>query len=333
MVWTTNLELAVTSCLGSVPEAVNRTAGTLPTLRDLFWGDGDAAPWAVAHRRALAGELASFEYKHGDRTYSARVGPKIRHSTGRLAGTIGAAHDITEYKRLDQAKNDFISTVSHELRTPVTSIHGSLRLLATRLSPAVPVDARTLVELAARNSEILARLVGDIVDLQKIESGRLVLVPGPVDLGDLARQAVELNRPYGQHFGVSYDLVQAPPGLVVRADPDRLRQVAANLLSNAAKFSPQGAQVRIAVEERDGHARMSVLNFGPPISEQYRTRIFEKFGTVDSSDSRLRGGTGLGLSISRSIIMQHGGLLDYTSDPERGTEFYFELPLADAPAP
>lgn len=334
LVWTTNLALAVTSCLGSVPEAADpRPAGSaLPSLKSLFGDDGEQAPWMAAHRRALAGEAAAFEYQRGGRSYAARVNPKIRHSSGLLAGTIGASHDVTEYKRLAQAKNDFISTVSHELRTPVTSIHGALRLLAARLNPEASPETRTLVELAARNSEMLARLVSDIVDLQKIEAGKLVLELKPVDLAALTRQAVEMTRPYGEQFGVTFEFGDARGAPPVKADPMLLTQVVTNLLSNAAKFSPRGAAVKVALEPRGSAVRVSIRNFGPPIPAEYHHRIFEKFGTVDASDTRLRGGTGLGLSICRAIVQRHGGTVDFTSDAERGTEFYFDLPANPARA-
>jgi len=326
LVWTTDLNLAITSVFGG--RVTGGADGERPPLAELFGGGDEAAPALDAHHRALSGETTIFEYRVGDRTYQARVAPKIRKSTGRLAGTIGAAHDVTEFKLMDQLKNDFISTVSHELRTPVTSIHGALRLLATRRAADLPPETRALVDVAVKNSMVLAKLVGDIVDLQKIESGRMTLSTRPLDLADLARKMVEVNRPYGEEFGVTYVLKPAPPVPPVQGDPDRLGQVVSNLLSNSAKFSPRGSAVEVEVQPKGETVRFSVRNFGPPIPEQYRTRIFEKFGTVDVSDSRLRGGTGLGLSICRSIVERHGGTVDFESDPALGTVFYFELPAA-----
>jgi PAS domain S-box-containing protein len=237
----------------------------------------------------------------------------------------GVARDISEQKRVEQMKTDFISVVSHELRTPLTSIRGALGLVAGGVAGELPEKARALVDIAARNSERLARLINDILDVERIESGQMKFRLAPQDLAALVEQAVEANQTYGQPYGISLRIVEAERALV-RMDADRMQQVLSNLLSNAVKFSPRGAVVEVGVTARNGRVRLRVVDRGKGISPEFRAWIFEKFTQADATSTRQQGGTGLGLSISKAIVERHGGRIWFETTPVQGTTFFVELP-------
>lgn len=235
------------------------------------------------------------------------------------------ARDVHDRKLVEEMKSDFISVVSHELRTPLTSIRGSLGLLAAGVAGELPEKVRPLVEIAANNSERLVRLINDILDIEKIESGKMAFRFTPLELMPLVAQALESNRAYAEPYGADLRIVRTEPGLKVWADGDRLQQVLANLISNAAKFSPRGAAVEIGLARQDDRVCISVTDRGPGISPDFRARIFEKFAQADASTTRQKGGTGLGLSISRAIVERHGGRIWFESEPGN-TTFSFDLP-------
>jgi PAS domain S-box-containing protein len=238
------------------------------------------------------------------------------------------ARDIQERKRVEQMKNDFVSVVSHELRTPLTSIRGSLGLIAGGVAGELPEKARLLVDIAAKNSDRLVRLINDILDVEKIESGEMGFRFSPVELMPLVEAAVDGNRAYAQAYEVELRIVRAVDGVRVWADPDRLLQVMANLLSNGAKFSPRGGvvEVAVAVTAPRGEVRVAVTDHGRGIPADFQARIFEKFAQADASSTRQKGGTGLGLSISRAIVERHRGRISFTSEPRGKTCFFFDLP-------
>ena len=238
----------------------------------------------------------------------------------------GVARDVQEQKRIEQMKNDFVSVVSHELRTPLTSIRGSLGLLASGVAGGLPEQARTLVEIAAKNSERLVRLINDILDIEKIESGQMGFRFVPLELEPVVEQALESNRAYADALGVELRHTATVPGARVWADPDRLLQVLANLLSNAAKFSPPDGVVEVALERLDGVLRVSVTDHGRGIPPEFRPQVFSKFAQADSSSTREKGGSGLGLSISKAIVERHGGRIGFESEPGVTTAFFFDLP-------
>jgi PAS domain S-box-containing protein len=244
---------------------------------------------------------------------------------------LGIFHDITERKRVDRMKDDFITTVNHELRTPLTSIHGSLQILHNGHLGELPEAAERVVEIAARNCERLVSLVNNVLDFHKLETGKMTFHLEPVDLAATIREAVEENQGYAERYDVGFSLDLAIPDVRVRADRDRLKQVLTNLLSNAAKFSPPGGTVRVVARRRNGGVRVAVEDHGPGIPESFQDRIFQKFSQADNSLTREKGGTGLGLSIARSIVEQMGGEIGFETrrEDESGTTFYFDLPAFD----
>lgn len=244
----------------------------------------------------------------------------------------GIVRDISERKRLERMKSEFVSTVSHELRTPLTSIHGSLGLLVGGAAGELPERAKELAEIACNNSDRLVRLISDILDIEKIESGRMSFSLRPIVLAEVAGEAVAANEGYARKLGVAISLDGALPDTKVLADPDRLNQVITNLISNAAKFSPAGETVRVRLALRGRGVRLTVADRGPGIPEEFRARIYEKFSQADSSDTRQVGGTGLGLSITKALVERFGGQLSFDSERGAGTAFHVDLPLwTDAP--
>lgn len=248
-----------------------------------------------------------------------------------LSGFVGVAHDLSENKKIEQLKNEFIATLSHELRTPLTSIRGSLGLLAGGAAGEIPASARALLDIANKNCDRLVRLINDILDVEKIESGTMRFEAIVQPLLPLLEQAVAATHSFASQYNVSFDLRSEASELYASVDADRMLQVVINLLSNASKFAPSGDVVEVRLKRRGAYARVSVIDHGMGIAPAFRDRIFQKFAQADGTDSRKKGGTGLGLNISRAIVERHGGSIDFTSIPGIATEFYFDLPLVPAP--
>jgi PAS domain S-box-containing protein len=251
---------------------------------------------------------------------------------GNVIGSSGTFNDITERKKVDRMKNEFVSTVSHELRTPLTSILGSLGLVTNGVAGEIPPSAKALLEIAYKNSERLVRLINDILDIEKIESGKMAFNLQPLELMPLVEQAIAANQPYGEQFRVKFVIENSLVGVKVNADSDRLMQVLTNMLSNAAKFSPPDDTVVISVSHHNQAIRVAIADHGSGIPEEFRNQIFQKFAQADSSDTRQKGGTGLGLSICKAIMEKHDGQIGFTTETNAGTTFYFDLPQWHEPA-
>jgi PAS domain S-box-containing protein len=245
---------------------------------------------------------------------------------GTIVGVIAQGQDVTRQLEAERMKKEFTSTLSHELRTPLTSIIGSLQLINSGVLGDLDKDVAELTAVAERNGQRLLDLINDILDIEKIESGKLSLVPEVFRLGELVREAIVLNKAFGERFRVRFDLLGVPPEGVVHADRKRLLQIMTNLLSNAAKFSPEGGAVDISVEETGTHLRVGVHDRGPGIPEAFRGRIFGRFAQADSTATRQKGGTGLGLAISKRLVEMMQGRIGFDSRDGGGTTFWFELP-------
>jgi signal transduction histidine kinase len=240
-------------------------------------------------------------------------------------------HDVSARKKAERLKNEFISTVSHELRTPLTSISGSLGLIAGGVVGDISEGVRELVNIAKDNVVRLTLLVNDILDIDKLESGKLDVVCTHQDLRTIVQQALVQNSGYANRYGIDIVLQnsQMPvQPIQVHVEASRLLQVMANLLSNAIKFSPPDGKVEVSVEVVESRARIAVRDHGPGIPEDFRGRIFEKFAQADGGNTRTRGGSGLGLCISKAIVERFGGTIGFDSIPGDGSTFYFTLPLS-----
>jgi signal transduction histidine kinase len=293
------------------------------------------ASGGLRHRASefLAEALAPFELsRRGFQQISATLrdaNAGLQHRLDEALQAFETAQDeLSEKRRLEELKNEFICIISHEVRTPLTSIHGALNLLTSGLGGEFNEQGRQLLGVAYRNSQRLVRLVTDILDLQKIESGAMTFNMRPIEVKPFLMHAIDATQGFASQFGARLSLAAVPRRAWVRADMDRLMQVMDNLLSNAAKFSPPDAPVTVVVSRVETRIRVGVQDRGPGVPEHFRSRIFEKFAQADAAGSRT--GCGLGLSISKAIVEQLGGRLDFESTPGQGTTFFFELPEWDA---
>jgi PAS domain S-box-containing protein len=235
--------------------------------------------------------------------------------------------DITDRKRLDRMKDEFVSTVSHELRTPLTSIAGALGLLLGAAAGEFSESSRRLLLIAHSNSQRLSKLVNDILDIEKLESGQVSFKFKLTDIRTLIEQAIEGNRGYADTYLIRLRADIAAEG-DVWIDPDRLSQVLANLISNAIKFSPPDGEVVVAAERHDDTLRISVRDLGAGIPPEFKLRVFQKFAQADGTNTKKTGGTGLGLSIVKEIVTRLGGEVGFDDAPGGGTIFYVDLPSA-----
>ncbi|MBE9007331.1 response regulator [Fortiea sp. LEGE XX443] len=245
--------------------------------------------------------------------------------------------DVTDRKQIERMKDEFVSVVSHELRTPLTSIHGSLGMLTSGLLRADSDQGKRLLQIATDSTERLVRLINDILDIERIESGKVKMAREVCNLADLIQSAVNVIQPLAHKQGVTL----AISSLSVRlwADPDRIIQTLTNLVSNAIKFSSAGQTVCLEIQQQQNEVLLIVKDTGRGIPEDKLESIFERFQQVDSSDSRNHDGTGLGLAICQSIVQQHGGRIWAESTLGEGSTFYLTLPIqkatpiADSPLP
>jgi signal transduction histidine kinase len=223
-------------------------------------------------------------------------------------------------------KSEFISTVSHELRSPLTSIKGALALM---LDGALDEESRELVAVSKRNADRLVRLVNDILDLSKLEAGKLELDLRPQEASALCGDAAASMDAWAQKAGVRLRIRVEDALPRVRADADRIAQVLANLLSNALKFSPRGAEVVLsAARDARGGVVFRVEDHGPGIAAEFRDKLFTRFAQADRG-RREQGGTGLGLAISRALVLEHRGEIWVESELGNGAAFSFVLPAAE----
>lgn len=250
----------------------------------------------------------------------------LRDKADMITGFLEVGIDITERKQVERMKNEFISLVSHELRTPLTSIRGALGLVSGGVLGDIPPEARAMIDIANEDTERLVRLINGILDVEKIEAGKMDFHKEQLDLVALVKQSIEKNRPFAMQSQVEFVFISDVSEAKVRADADRIIQVLTNLISNAIKFSPAHGYIHLGIERRDSYYRVSIKDEGPGIPEEFRDRLFQKFAQADSSASRRSGGSGLGLSISKAIVEKHRGRIGVDSIPGAGATFYFELP-------
>ena len=247
---------------------------------------------------------------------------------GTIISVIAQGQDVTRQLEAERMKKEFTSTLSHELRTPLTSIIGSLQLINSGVLGDLEKDVAELTAVAERNGTRLLDLINDLLDIEKIESGKLTLIPEAFDLGELVRESLVLNKAFAERFKVRFQMaVDAKAGVRVHADRKRLLQVMTNLLSNAAKFSPEGGAVDVTLDLSGSAIRVGVHDRGPGIPEAFRGRIFGRFAQADSTAARQKSGTGLGLAISKRLVEMMQGRIGFEPREGGGTTFWFELPV------
>ena len=291
--------------------------------------------------------------KSGDERMIAWSNTVLRNVAGQVIGTISIGEDITERYKLERIKAEFISVVSHELRTPLTSMQAALSLLSEKIIDPTSEEGEATIQIATEGTDRLVRLVNDILDLERLESGKVRLDKCLCNVNDLVDTAVAQMQEMANQVGITLEV--SPCDFRVYADGDRLLQVLTNLLSNAIKFSPNGSHVWLSVkyieqgeeglgDMGDASDTSDTRNACPLVSSPFLLfkvkdqgrgipadnleSIFDRFHQVDASDSREKGGTGLGLAICRSIVQQHGGEIWATSTIGKGSTFYFTIPMA-----
>ncbi|MGA9379224.1 MAG: ATP-binding protein [Phormidium sp.] len=312
--------------------------------------DGEA--YDRAYQEAIA-ECGQFQSEHrvwvinpqktGEWRWVQAIARVLTDSTGKPTRMMGIALDVTDLHRLDTMKNEFISVVSHELRTPLTSLRGSLGILETGILKNKPETAERMLKVALNNTDRLVRLVNDILDLQRLESGKVPLVKENCQVNDLIEQAVESVSAIANQAQIT--LKWTPLNVSVSASSDEIIQTFINLLGNAIKFSPPGGVIWVKAEvanncdrriqekhpnrKKSSYILISITDQGRGIPPDKLETIFGRFQQVDSSDSRTKGGTGLGLTICKNIIQRHQGQIWAESAIGQGSTFYFTLPIAD----
>lgn len=320
--WLTDYNLRNTDIIGHIHESV-------------YPDDNNIHPRMLQlHQRAMEGEII----KEDEEPVNRRDGLQdwLRYEVhpwynrqGQVEGMIMFRENITERKRMDIMKDEFISTINHELRTPLTSIKGSLGLLRLLSVDRLDDKSLRLLDISYNNCERLALLVNDILDSEKIAAGKMHFHLQKTELVSLVHEIVEQNQGYADKYGVTFEVVDKVERVYCSLDRNRFNQALANLLSNAAKFSHDGdtATVTIELTRDQGEALVAVSDKGMGVPVSFQKNLFSKFAQADSSSTRAKGGTGLGLNITKSIIEALGGKVGYTTVEGGGSTFFFQLPV------
>lgn len=253
-------------------------------------------------------------------------GVVYRDENGEPVRMIGVVHDITQQKEHDRLKNEFVSTVNHELRTPLTSIRGSLGLINGGAMGEVSEEMAKLIGIAYENADRLLHLINDLLDMEKIASGKLQFEMTNIAVKELIEKSLIHNAAYSEQHGVTYQSHLPEKDYMLYLDEQRFLQVMANLLSNAAKFSKQGDNIDIRITDMDQEICIAVQDYGRGIPKEFHDRIFTKFSQADSSDSRQLGGTGLGLNIAKALVEHMDGHIRFESEEGEGTTFFICFP-------
>jgi signal transduction histidine kinase len=235
--------------------------------------------------------------------------------------------EATRRQQAEQAKNEFISLMNHELRTPLTAIRGGLGLIASGVTSKMEGKTIQLAKLALNNAEHLGQLVDDFLDMQKLSSGKLEYHKEKVNIRPLVEHALEHYKSYADEFGVTFNLFPQSYDCEILADPHRIEQVMANLLSNAAKYGKDNDNIEILLERRADKVRISITDHGKGIPEDFQDRLFKAFEQSGNKREHVIKGTGLGLYIAKAIVQEHGGEIGFDTEKDRGTCFWFELPV------
>lgn len=281
-------------------------------------------------RRVLTGDaldLGTRRSRDGERWFHGRS-YGVTSPSGALERIVLLQEDISERRRVERLKAEFVATVSHELRTPVTSIVGTLGLLTGGVAGPLPAAVRELLDIAANNSERLGRMIDDVLDIERSERGELELRPEELELAALLRHVVEAHHDHAQERGVhlQLELGEDPGTTTLTADGARFAQVLSIMVSNAVKFSARGASVVIRGACGPDRVRVEVRDAGSGVPEAFRPRLFDRFAQADGSDARAHGGMGLGLSVARALVLRMGGSIGYAPIEPVGSCFYVEIP-------
>jgi signal transduction histidine kinase len=296
---------------------------------------GNALPYADDYRKRVEAlvrdtektSTVEIEYHTDRRLYFKELTRPVHRADGSHLGRLFLYFDITRERELDQTKSEFISIASHELRTPMTSIKGSLDLLLGGFAGEMNDETNELLVIAQSGCERLIRLINDILDLSKIEAGRMQLRKQRMSLLDSVQRSVRTIKSYADGFKVSLKIECPGQPPDVMGDRDRIDQIITNLLGNAVKFSPEEGTVTVAMSCDAKEVTCRVMDSGPGIPQEQAERIFDKFQQLPGQTKK-KGGTGLGLAIARALVEEHGGRIWVESEVGRGSQFIFTVPVA-----
>jgi PAS domain S-box-containing protein len=316
---------AFSKTVGYSPEELRGDDFSLITHPDDLADMAEMGAAVAAGENYIARELRCL-HRDGTFVWGSLTVSVLRDDSGQPRFAIGMLEDITRRKEAERVKDEFVSVVGHELRTPLTSIRGSLGLLEGGVMGELPEEASQMLTTAVSNTDRLVRLINDILDIERIDSGRADLELESVPATALVEQSIEVVEAVADEAGI--DLRARAGEVEVAADPDRIVQTLTNLIGNAIKFSERGGVVEVTVDLDRDQAVFSVSDDGRGIPADRLGAIFERFTQVDASDAREKGGTGLGLAIARSIVEHHGGRIWAESKEGVGSTFRFALPLA-----
>ena len=261
--------------------------------------------------------------KNGESFWVNEIITSLYDTREKFCGFAVILRDLTQSKKVESLQNEFISVVNHELRTPLTSIRGALGLLQVG---DFPQNTKKLLNIANKNSERLSRLINDILDIQKIDDNKMQFNIKPLNIKQMIHESILSNHMYAKNFEVNLVADMPNENFIVNMDADRFLQIMANLISNAIKYSPKHGEILITLNKHANSARISVVDQGPGIPQEFQSRIFQKFAQANASVTREFTGTGLGLNITKMLIEKLGGKIDFSSS-ENGSTFYFDLPI------
>jgi len=273
-------------------------------------------------------ENRSFEHHYVDERFALDIEVRLAPLS---SSAVVVVRDITETKAVERLKNQFVSIVSHELRSPLTAIRASLGLIHGEVVGEVPTKVKELTQLSLESTERLSHLLDDLLDIEKMQAGKMRFTMNVCSLETLLRKAISQNELLVTGRGASIRQEQVVPGVSIRVDEYRFIQILTNLISNAAKFSPPGGVVRIRAEKANRTVRIQVSDEGPGVPVEFRPRLFKQFSQADGEDSRKYTGAGLGLSISKKLVEMMGGSIGYEERVSGGAIFYIDLPVVEMP--
>ena len=311
-------QYALDDLVGLRPRDVFHSPGTDPDAEQ-------AIRAAMDQREGFAADLRVVR-RDGERFWVSVASTPLLGEAGEPVGYVVLIDDITERKRAERMKDEFVSTISHELRTPLTSITGSLALVSSGAAGELSERAQRMVGIAQQNAQRLTLLINDLLDLEKLLQGGIPIDAEPHPIMVLIEQSVIDNQAYAARYEATIVIAEWADDAVVFVDSVRFIQIMANLLSNAAKFSPPGASIVVRVRATDDTVTVEVADEGPGVPADFRDRVFDRFAQADASDRRSRGGTGLGLAISKELVERMGGSIGYRFNEQDGSVFSFTLP-------